>query len=307
MGLNKKPSGFLIINKQKDVTSHDVIDEIRKITGQQKAGHAGTLDPFATGVLVVGINKATRLLEFVESKSKTYLATLSLGKTSDTYDRTGIIQTSASPSKPTKKEIKNVLNLFIGTVEQRPPAHSAIKINGRRLYKIARQARATGRAIEKQIDIPARKVNIISIKLISYDYPSLKIKTVTGKGAYIRSLAHDIGQKLKTGALLEELERRAIDNFQIEDSISIPDLARLNDEWTRKLIPMETAVTTMPRINLRPRQTINVINGIKIENPNPRRFQKETLIALFDQKGNLTAIGQISKDSRSIQPKKVLA
>ena len=114
-------------------------------------------------------------------------------------------------------------------------------------------------------------------------------------------------ESIARGALLEELERAAIDNFKIENSTSISDFVRLNDNWTRKLLPPEVAVTKMPRINLTPGETKNIINGIKIDNPNPRQFQKEGLIALFDQKRNLSAIGQVSKDSESIQPKKVLA
>ncbi len=222
-------SGILIINKPGGPTSHDMVDIVRKITGIKKVGHAGTLDPFAEGVLVILIGKATKLQSKFMEMPKTYVATLRLGKISDTYDVTGKIKNQISKIKITKDEIKSILKSFVGEIKQVPPNYSAIKINGEKAYKLAR------RGIKPKIK--ARKVKIHKIKMLNYKWPYLKIEVRCGKGTYIRSLANDMGKKLGCGAYLENLIRTKIGNFDIKKSVKLKKLNSKN--WTKKLISVK--------------------------------------------------------------------
>ncbi|MBI1961116.1 MAG: tRNA pseudouridine(55) synthase TruB [Parcubacteria group bacterium] len=208
----KEKNGFLLTNKQTGPTSHDIIARLRKITGIKKIGHAGTLDPFASGLLLVGIGEATKLLGHYVGLDKTYEATLKLGATSDTQDRTGTISNVRKVSIA-KKDIESVLHSFIGKQKQTPPMHSAKKIGGIRLYKLARQG--------KEVERKPVEIEVHGIKLLSLKGDLLKIRCRVSSGAFIRTLAADIGKKLKTGAYVEELKRTAIGNFKIKDAIAL--------------------------------------------------------------------------------------
>jgi len=201
---------FLLINKPKDWTSHDVVAYIRKVTKEKKVGHAGTLDPFATGLLIVGVGRAStkKLAEF-KNLPKTYLATIQLGATSDTHDPTGTI-TKNSASEISAVEIGKILPKFIGQQLQIPPMYSAKKVNGKKLYELARQ----GKEIERQ---PV-EIEIYEIKLLDYIWPELKIQIKCSPGTYIRSLASDIGGELGCGAYCQELERTAIGEYSIKNA-----------------------------------------------------------------------------------------
>ncbi|MEK7189215.1 MAG: tRNA pseudouridine(55) synthase TruB [Patescibacteria group bacterium] len=214
MANSSEKNGFLLANKTSGPTSHDAIYQLRKILGIKKIGHAGTLDPFAEGLLLVGIGEATKLLRHYVGLDKEYEAILKLGAVSDTLDRTGTI------SKPqevniTKKDVVKVLRPFIGKQRQVPPMHSAKKIGGVRLYKLARQGKEVKR---KPIEI-----EVYGIKLLSFNKDSLKIRCRVSSGTYIRALAADIGKKLKTGAYLEELKRTAIGDLKLKDATAIDD------------------------------------------------------------------------------------
>lgn len=206
------------VYKPKGMTSHDVVDKIRQITNIKKVGHAGTLDPLAQGVLVIGVGReATKRLNEVVKKEKEYLATIQLGATSTTDDKEGkIIKTQKI--KKTKKQINKVLKKFVGHIEQIPPAFSAIKIKGRPAYKIARKGSTP--------KLKPRKVEIKKIELIEYKYPAIKLRVTTGPGVYIRSLARDIGQQLKTGGYLTDLERTRVGKFTKTNALT---LSQLND------------------------------------------------------------------------------
>lgn len=206
---------ILNINKPPDITSHDVVDKIRRITGIKKIGHSGTLDPFATGVLIILIDQATKEQSKFMRQEKEYLGVITLGTTSSTFDKTGVIQ-KISAIRPAKKQIQETLKCFIGDITQIPPIYSAIKIKGKKLYDLARK----GIAIEPQ----PRNVSIQSIKLLEYQYPYVTIKVVCGSGTYIRSLANDIGKRLRTGGYLKELIRTRIGNYKIEDASNLEKL-----------------------------------------------------------------------------------
>jgi len=221
---------FILINKPKDWTSHDVVSYIRNIVNRQtglptvankaKVGHAGTLDPFATGLLIVGIEReATKRLDDFKNLPKTYIAKIKLGAVSDTQDSTGNISKKSS-KKPTTKEIEKVLKSFIGKQEQLPPMYSAKKIKGKKLYELARK----GIEIERK----PNEIEIYDIKLLEYSHPIIKIEVSCSTGTYIRTLANDIGETLKTGAYCDELERTKIGNYSVKDAVDVKNASKEN-------------------------------------------------------------------------------
>ncbi len=221
--------GILIINKPAGPTSYDIVDRIKKITRTKKVGHAGTLDPFAEGVLIILINNATKLQTKFMDMPKTYIGTLKLGETSSTYDVEGEKTQDTRHNNQTNPNIQTVqdtIKSFIGEIDQVPPIHSAIKVNGVRAYKLAWQG--------EKPELKPRKIKIYDIKILNYEWPRLKIEVDCSRGTYIRSLAHDIGQKLGCGAYLEALTRTKIGKFSIENSTKINELNSQN--WTKKLI-----------------------------------------------------------------------
>lgn len=210
---------LLLIDKPSEMTSFGVVARIRRILSKQygvkvKVGHSGTLDPFATGLLIILTGSQTKNAMSLTKLDKEYEATIELGKSSSTEDPEGDI-TEVSSIVPKIEEIENVLSLFTGEIIQTPPIFSAIKIGGERAYKLARKG--------KKVEVPERKITIYDINIVSYSYPELKIVVRVSSGTYIRSLARDIGNNLKTGAYLKELRRTKVGNFSIDDAESLGD------------------------------------------------------------------------------------
>ena len=209
--------GIFAVNKPKGPTSHDVVDEIRKLTGVQRVGHAGTLDPLASGVLVVAIGReATRNLDALKNKEKEYQAIVKLGATSATDDGEGPIEKQVVARQPKLDEINKVLSSLTGQIDQLPPVFSAVHIGGSRAYKLARQ--------QKDVTLVSRRVEIKSIKMVRYEWPELEIRVVTGPGVYIRALARDIGKQLGIGGYLRELERTRVGDFTLDKAVKIGDI-----------------------------------------------------------------------------------
>ena len=209
------------INKPKGITSHDLIDQVRRITGERRVGHGGTLDPFAEGVLVVGITREStkKLQDILKNTEKEYIGVLELGKTSTTGDPEGdIIDTDKNDiiEKITEIDIKETLKIFTGTIEQTPPAYSAVKVGGVPAYKRARRG--------ESVKLDKRKVHIKELELIKFTPPLITIRTVVSSGTYIRVLAEDIGNALKTGAYLKELIRTRVGSFTLEKSLTLQEL-----------------------------------------------------------------------------------
>ncbi len=204
---------IVAVYKEKGLTSRAVVNRIVKITKEKKVGHAGTLDPLASGVLIIGVGKdSTKKLHTPEFNEKEYLAIVKLGEESSTDDNEGIkTNTNTKDITPSEKEVTHVISKFIGQIEQTPSAFSAVKISGKEAYKYARKGIS--------VKVPKRKVTIKEIILISYRYPYLKIKVTTSKGVYIRSLARDIGKKLKTGGYLNSLERTRVGKYTVKDCV----------------------------------------------------------------------------------------
>lgn len=210
--------GVFAVYKPKGLTSHQLVERVKKLTKADKVGHAGTLDPLAEGLLIIGVGgKNTKKLHALQKEDKEYLSEVMLGKTSLTGDGEGPIS-EASSRKPTIEEIKKVLKAFEGIIDQKPHRFSAIKIRGKKSYQIARKG--------QEPDLKPRKVLVKKIDLLSYDYPILSIRVVTGPGVYIRSLAEDIGSKLKTGAYLKSLKRTRVGKFKESDLTSLEDFKK---------------------------------------------------------------------------------
>lgn len=229
----KQQSGFILIDKPKNWTSFDVVAKLRSITGVKKIGHAGTLDPIATGLLIVAIGReSTKQIDKYMKMDKVYIAKAKLGETSDTYDADGkIVETQSITSlrNTSKQTILNVLPNFVGDIQQIPPMFSAKKVGGKKLYELARQG--------KEIERKPININISKIDLLNFDYPWFEIEVHCSTGTYIRSLIYDIGQKLEVGAVMYELRRIKIGNFDIKKAVQIERLNRNN--WTNFLFNKE--------------------------------------------------------------------
>jgi tRNA pseudouridine55 synthase len=209
--------GIHTVYKPKGPTSHDIINRLREETGVKKIGHAGTLDPLASGVLVVGIGReATKKLATIVKKEKEYLAVIKLGETSTTDDEEGEKKKIPISKRPNYKTIEEAVKKFVGEILQTPPVYSAVKIKGQESYKLARRG-------QKPVLKP-RSVEVKEIRILKYQWPYLKLKVVTGPGVYIRALARDIGQELKTGGYLAELERARVGDFTLDKARAIEDL-----------------------------------------------------------------------------------
>lgn len=245
--------GVLNIYKEEGMTSHDVVWKVRKKCGTKKVGHTGTLDPMATGVLPVCVGQATRISQFLLDKDKTYRAVLKLGVTTDTYDREGTVVKTA-PVEMSKEEIIQAAGEFVGVIDQVPPMYSALKKDGKKLYEYAREGIV--------LDIPARKVTIHSLKVLDVDLPEVEILVSCSKGTYIRSLIHDLGQRLGCGAHMTGLERLESGIFRKENAIPVSRFLEMEREEIEKaLIPMEDALKAMPRVEIWEQSKKYLING----------------------------------------------
>lgn len=221
-----KPSGFLLIDKPATWTSHDVVAKLRRITGVKKIGHAGTLDPFATGLLIVGVERAaTRRLDEFKGMPKTYEATVHLGASSDTLDSDGAIELFPNDPQPSRSVVEDVITSFLGEQEQTPPMFSAKKIGGKKLYDLARE----GKTVERN---PVN-ITIHSIELLKYAYPELHIRVNASSGTYIRVLAADIGESLSTKAYCSNLRRTSIGNATVDHAVTLNELSR--EHWASHL------------------------------------------------------------------------
>ena len=243
-------NGILVVDKPKDFTSHDVIGKMRGILRMRQIGHAGTLDPIATGVLIVLLGKATRASDYLMAEQKEYVAKLVLGKTTDTQDITGNVL-NESEVNVTKEQFVEAMNSFIGDIEQIPPMYSAIQIDGKRLYDLARK----GIEVERK----SRLINIAGIELLSNNGNEYEIKIACSKGTYIRTLCHDIGAKLGCGATMTELRRIKSGNFLVEKACTIDDIQ--NGRVLDFLIPTEQAFTSFAKVKLNEAGMKRALNG----------------------------------------------
>lgn len=235
--------GLLIFDKEKGITSHDLVYKVRKKLGIKKVGHTGTLDPMATGVLVISIGKGTKTSDYILSSDKVYEAKIKLGVLTDSYDITGKILEEEDVCF-TDEDIKDTLIKFTGKISQRPPIYSALKVKGKKLYEYAREG--------KDVEIKKRDVEIYKIELLDFNgKDEFTILTKVSKGTYIRSLANDLGKSLGTYGTLTELRRTRSGSFKIEDAIKVSDFERSSlDEIKEKILPMDLALIDFKRIDI---------------------------------------------------------
>ncbi|MCK4551992.1 MAG: tRNA pseudouridine(55) synthase TruB [Tenericutes bacterium] len=271
--------GIINVNKPKDYTSHDVVNIVRKVLETKRVGHIGTLDPNATGVLVLCVNKATKLVKYFETHNKTYLAKIRLGVKTDTDDTTGKIISVGNAGNITEEDIKKELDNFLGKQLQTPPKYSAIKINGKKLYELAR----------RDIEIPniePRNIEIFSISdfklLEKTDQILFEVKFEVSKGTYIRAIARDLGEKLGVYGTLEDLHRTNIDNFCIKDSYSIEDIKNNNFK-----IEDPFKYLNLQSMEISPAYEGYIDNGRLLD---PKIFPSKTDTIIYSKKGNVLAI-----------------
>ena len=212
-------NGILNIYKEKGYTSHDVVARLRRITGQRKIGHTGTLDPEAEGVLPVCLGRATKVCGMLTDKDKTYEAVLLLGMETDTQDTTGTVLEKTETGNITPEQTEKCILGFVGEYDQIPPMYSAIKVNGKKLYELARE----GKTVERK----SRRVKIYGIRILEMDLPRVRMEVQCSKGTYIRTLCHDIGENLGVGGCMESLLRTRVERFDIKDSITLERAAEL--------------------------------------------------------------------------------
>lgn len=252
--------GILCINKPKDFTSFDVVAKLRGILREKKIGHAGTLDPMATGVLPVFVGKATKAISLMENHDKSYRAEFLLGITTDTLDITGEVLCEKK-SNVTYSELSSVLDEFVGKINQVPPMYSAVKINGRPLYKLARE----GKTIERQ----EREVTIYDINLVQFDEKKQKgiIDVSCSSGTYIRTLCDDAGKKLETGAVLTNLTRTAACGYSLDKCYTFEELESLKEkgELEKTLLKVESLFEKTHKIQLCEQQERMFCNGVKLD------------------------------------------
>jgi tRNA pseudouridine55 synthase len=228
--------GLLNLDKPAGVTSRDVVNRVQRLVKPHKVGHCGTLDPLATGVLVIAIGPATRLVEYVQRMPKTYCGTFLLGRSSDTEDIEGqVVEVPAAPI-PTEEQLQAALPKFVGTIQQMPPAYSALKVAGQRSYDLARRG--------KSVDLQPRPAEIYALELIRYEYPELELRIRCGSGTYVRSLGRDLGRALGTEAVMSALRREAIRAFRAEEGLTPDVLTR--DVIHQRLLSPRLALGAMP-------------------------------------------------------------
>jgi tRNA pseudouridine55 synthase len=287
-------SGVLVVDKPIGLTSHDVVQIVRKGTNIRRAGHTGTLDPRASGVLVILIGPAVRLSEYVSASDKRYQAIVRLGASTDTYDADGRI-TSSAPVTISEEQFEESLAQFIGEIEQVPPPYSAVKVKGRKAYEMAREG--------EEVDLQPRKIKVYNLELLEWAPPEAVIDVYCSSGTYVRSLAHDLGNSLGCGAHLVGLRRTKSGRFTLRDAVP---LRRLRDSfeagnWYQYLIPAAEALTDWPAVEL----DTDALEAIRHGHRVPAETGATGWARGISEQGELVALMEIDANTQEWQPRKV--
>ena len=288
--------GLLNINKPTGRSSRWVVNVVSRITGVDKIGHAGTLDPLATGVLLMALGPATRLVEYLQAGTKVYQASIHLGVNTSTYDAEGEVLATAPVPDLALGDLQHALARFVGDIEQQPPAFSALKIAGVAAYRKARRGQT--------VELPTRQVHVAQIELLSWQSPVLTISVTCAPGTYIRSLAFDLGQALGCGAHLASLVRRASGHFRLEDSVELETLAAAAHagDWQRFLLPPDQAVLDLTPVYLDVGRTQVLLHGNPVTAPTPPAIPTGRA---YDPDGRLIALVTYDAAQQVWQPDKV--
>ncbi len=292
--------GILNINKPEGWTSFRVVARLRRLSGEKRVGHAGTLDPIATGVLPVCFGQATRVAEFLAAGTKAYLAEIRLGAATDTFDREGKVVHTGDITPITPDRIESALASFRGTIEQTPPLYSALKKDGRPYYQLVRQG--------LKPELRPRRVTVHSIRLIKYEPPLVTIEVECGKGTYIRSLAHDLGERLGCGAYLNNLTRLRCGPFSIEDAVTLPQFesACREDSWRELLHPIDAPLLDWKAVILDRRSECALRHGNPLVLP-AAAVAGDRYCRAYSTDGHLVAVLRFVADKGHWHPFKVFS
>jgi tRNA pseudouridine55 synthase len=289
-------SGVLVVDKPIGLTSHDVVQIIRRGTGIRRAGHTGTLDPRASGVLVVLIGPAVRLSEYVSASDKRYQATVHLGSSTDTYDADGVMTTAeVSVDEITEEQFTEVLEQFVGEIEQVPPPYSAVKVKGKKAYEMAREG--------EEVELSPRKINVYSLEVLEWAPPEVVIDVYCSSGTYVRSLANDLGNELGCGAHLVGLRRTKSGRFTLRDAVPMRRLQEAFDsgDWYRHLIPAAEALADWPMVELNADDVDLVRHGHRVSgDPGSTGWARG-----ISEQGDLVALLEFDSETSEWQPRKV--
>ena len=288
-------SGVLVVDKPTGMTSHDVVQVVRRGTGIRRAGHTGTLDPRASGVLVILLGPAVRLSEFVSASDKRYQATIRVGSSTDTYDSEGTITDHNSDIDVSEEQFNEILQQFTGEIEQVPPPYSAVKVKGRKAYEMARRG--------EEVELKPRIINVYSLEVLEWDPPECVIDVYCSSGTYVRSLANDIGKALGTGAYLVGLRRTKSGRFTLRDAIPLRVLREAFEagDWYNNLIPAAEALADWPMVELDADQMEFVRHGHRI----PAESGQTGWARGVSEQGDLVALMEVDEDTLEWQPRKV--
>lgn len=283
------------LNKPAGITSHQAVAAVKRLLNIRKAGHTGTLDPMATGVLLVCLNEATKVTRFLLDMDKRYLARVKLGERTDTYDSQGNVIEQRDASKLTEEDVVRAVRMFEGSITQRPPMFSAVKVQGKKLYELAR------RGIE--IERLERHVSIYELKVLNFDLPYFDLAISCSKGTYIRTLCDDIGNVLGTGAHLYCLERSAIGPFDVKDSARQEELAKKDffEVFNKSYCSIDQALSAIKQIELDERDYRSAKNGSAIKINKINDLSSGDFVKLKGPLGNLFGIGRINSDHIRIE------
>jgi len=294
--LKNDVSGVLVVDKPIGMTSHDVVQIIRKGTNIRRAGHTGTLDPRASGVLVILVGPAVRLSEYVSASDKRYQAVIQLGTTTDTFDADGrVLSTTAVDIS--EKQFNDVLQSFVGEIQQVPPPYSAVKVKGKKAYELARDG--------EEVDLEPRMINVYNLELLEWAPPEAVIDVYCSSGTYVRSLAHDLGEKLGCGAHLIGLRRTKSGRFTLRDAVPLRKLRESFDDnsWSEHLIPAAEALSDWPAIDLTPEELDIVKHGRRISG----KPGLGNMARALSPEGDLISLLEFDPVTNEWQPKKVFS
>lgn len=269
--------GFINLDKQPGQTSRDAVNVVQRLVRPAKIGHCGTLDPLATGVLVVCVGPATRLTNLVQEASKTYVGDFRLGVSSDTEDIDGQVEPLVDAPVIAPAEIEAVLPEFVGQIEQMPPKFSALKVNGKRAYDLARQG--------KEVKLKPRQIQVHSLRLIGFDYPNFQLEIECGSGTYVRSLGRDIGARVGSAAIMTALQRTAIGSFSVANAVSAMDLNA--HSISQHLLPVDHCLDSLERVVINDAQARGLIDAQPLHLPSHADFDR---VIAVDRKDRVLAV-----------------
>jgi len=292
-------SGALVVDKPVGMTSHDVVQAIRNGTNLRRAGHTGTLDPRASGVLVILVGPAVRLSEYVSASDKRYQAIIRLGGSTDTFDAEGLVTPTVDPVNVTEAQFEEALKTFVGEIEQTPPPYSAVKVQGRKAYEMAREG--------EEVELAPRKITVHHLEVLEWTPPEVVIDVHCSSGTYVRSLANDLGVMLGCGAYLVGLRRTKSGRFSLRDAVPLRKLqeAFTAGNWYQYLIPAAEALGDWPAVELSPDEVEGVRHGHRVKVTGE---PTETKVRGVSTQGELVALMELISNedgTREWQPKKV--